>query len=212
MKKLKLLLFSFTISSAAISQLAKSITLQYIPRIKEQSLSLIYHQNEKLAFHFNLGYIYGYTFLQYIRVNVEDTQTLFTKGSGFAFRVGPRFCRIKKEGNYEIYLEPFITYKYYAYSDSLFYRILNTGDTTFYNDHHYYPYKKEFDKMMNYTRTGIQVGIMAGIQLYLPNNFTASINAGMSLRRQSYSNGYSNTGASLHLNFGIGYVFRKTKR
>jgi hypothetical protein len=212
MKKLKLLLFAFFVSNLASAQLANSLTIQYIPRIKEQSLSLIYHKSEKLAFHFNAGYIYGYTWFKYVRPNIEDTVRGFTtKGNGIALRFGTRFCRLKSD-KYEVYAEPFIMYKYYAYQDSLFYRILNTNDTAYRNKYGSYPYQKMFDKMMNYSRSGIQLGIMIGAQFYFPKNFTGSINLGFSLRQQSYSNGYSTPGASLHLNVGIGYVFRKQEK
>lgn len=193
------------------AQLSNSLTIQYIPRIKEQSFSAIYHTSEKMAWHANLGYISGYNFF-YNRTNDDELTLLTSKGSGVALRVGPRRCYPSKNGKFEWYLEPVLMYKFYRFTDSSYSTIPNTNDTLFRTDLNgnvtgFY-FKNYFNGMQRYTRNGVQLGLMYGVQFYLKNNITISANSGFSFRRQFYSSGYSNFGISFHLNAGIGYVLK----
>ena len=171
----------------ATAQLAKSVTVQYIPRIKEQSLSIIYRQSEKLGFHLNLGYITGYSFF-YIRSNDTTYKFLQSKGSGVAVRLATRFIKPSKNPNMEFYLEPLLIFKSYSFRDTAYSQDKDYTDSSFYNQHNFFPNK--FRGIERYNRTGIQMGLLLGWQYYFWKNFTASINTGFSFRRQLYSNGF----------------------
>ncbi len=211
MKRLLLILAFFGTIHPVMAQLSKSLTIQYIPRIKEQSISVIYHTSEKMAFHGNLGYISGYNFL-YTRTNDDEITLLTSKGSGVALRAAARRCYPSKNGKFEWYIEPVLMYKFYRFSDTSYSTIKNTNDTLFNTDVNGnitgFHFKNYYNGMERYTRNGVQLGLMYGVQIYLKNNFTLSANSGFSFRRQTYSSGYSNLGISLHLNAGIGYVLK----
>ncbi len=205
MKKGCLLIFAIFNLALLQAQMLHSITLQYIPRINEQSISGIYRSSESLGVHLNIGFVNGYSFF-YSRTNDSSLRLLQSKGSGIAVRIAPRLIKPIKNSKTEFYFEPLLVFKHYTFKDTAYSKDLNYSDTAYFNLYNRFP--NQNIGLTKYTRTGIQLGFLAGWQFYFAKNFTASINGGASLRKQFYSSGYSNFGMSLHLNFGIGYVIR----
>jgi len=188
--------------------MTQTLTIQYIPRIKEQSFSAIYRKSEKLGYHLNIGHINGYNFF-YQRTNDTSVRLLQSKGNGIAIRLSPRFIMPVKNSKTEFYFEPLFLFKQYSFKDTAYSTELNYNDTAFFNLNNSYP--RKFRGVEKISRTGIQIGFLMGWQFYFAEYFTASINSGITIRKQYYSTGYNNFGLSLHLNFGIGYVFNKVK-
>lgn len=205
MKKGYLLILAIFSLGIVQAQMLHSITLQYVPRINEQSISAIYRPSENLGLHLNIGFVNGYNFF-YSRTNDSSIRFIQSKGSGVAIRLAPRLIKPIKNSSTEFYFEPLFVFKHYTFKDTSYSNELNYNDTAFFNLNNRYP--NTFNGIVKYRRTGIQIGFLLGWQFYFAKNFTASINGGASIRKQFYSSGYTNYGLSLHLNFGIGYVLR----
>lgn len=100
MKKGCLVIFAIFSLGMLQAQMLHSITMQYIPRINEQSISAIYRSSESMGLHLNIGFVNGYSFF-YSRTNDSSIRFLQSKGSGIAVRIAPRLIKPIKNSKTE---------------------------------------------------------------------------------------------------------------
>jgi hypothetical protein len=213
MRKIYFILLLIFLVSDSFGQMAGTLTVQYVPRIREQSIGFIYRTSERVGYHLNVGRITGYNFF-YMRSNDTTYSFLTSRGNGVALRMALRYVYPVKNSSAEFYAEPLLVFKHYSFKDTAYSNQKNLNDTAFFNAYNYYP--QQLDGVQKYRRNGVQLGMLIGWHFYFNENITASINTGFSLRWQQYNlsgrpypYSFSNYGASFHLNFGIGYVFLK---